>query len=574
MKNFINLSQMTNSTHQTRGAKQSADNQPYWIRLTALWLMISVLTASFSSAWAESFSILPQNTTVSSGSGALGLNPIKGPIDILLNATDVVNGAVGRPICKPLADSCNAKPLTPEQAKAARDAHAKANKCVFLQDTCKKTPIEEDTKGPASSSPNMLMKLWDGITTYITDGYEFAKGMVLGLIQQIKDIWDLVTNPVEVAEGLYQLGKALISHPKDTIDALKTLLSKAAQDTLTQATQCGAYDQGYLIGSYVSPAVALKVLSKLGKLSKYTGKIDDVIKATKKEVGCASFTAGTLIQTPQGNKAIEAVVAGNEVYSRDDQHMRDSVQTVTKTFGRIAPSYRLITTEQEVVYVTDEHPLWVQGKGWTPAKEIKEDDVVAARQGDMLILENSPIAKSAQVYNFSVYRTHSYFVGEAGLWAHNTFCDLVMPRKAPISPSGFKIGASDGGKGKWAVANRGVETPQSKYETQITGAPHNVEYEVNGVKFDGYDSQTKVLLDAKNYTNNNPLVKGFPPSAIKGIQDDLLDQARRQIAVAGSNRIEWVVSNQKALDAIKTLFSQNGDIGSRIEFVFAADIVN
>ncbi len=102
--------------------------------------------------------------------------------------------------------------------------------------------------------------------------------------------------------------------------------------------------------------------------------------------------------------------------------LRDATQKVTQTFTRLAPSYRTLITELETIYVTDEHPLWVQGKGWTPAKDIKEDDVVASRQGDMLILENTLVAKPAQVYNFSVYRTHSYFVGEAGLWAHNIIC--------------------------------------------------------------------------------------------------------------------------------------------------------
>jgi hypothetical protein len=141
--------------------------------------------------------------------------------------------------------------------------------------------------------------------------------------------------------------------------------------------------------------------------------------------------------------------------------LRDATQKVTQTFTRLAPSYRTLTTELESIYVTDEHPLWVQGKGWTPAKEIKEDDVVAGRQGDMLILENALVAKSAQVYNFSVYRTHSYFVGEAGLWAHNIICPnpylikgvaFVVDKDGFFTLNGYKLPAEkwlENGELKW-----------------------------------------------------------------------------------------------------------------------------
>jgi hypothetical protein len=112
------------------------------------------------------------------------------------------------------------------------------------------------------------------------------------------------------------------------------------------------------------------------------------------------------------------------VQSRHEKLYTDSEQRVTQTFGRIAPSYRALKTEQETLYLTDEHPLWVQGKGWTEAKEVQVDDVIAAKDDDLLVLQNTPIDQPVQVYNFSVNKTASYFVGESGLWAHNAKCDI------------------------------------------------------------------------------------------------------------------------------------------------------
>jgi filamentous hemagglutinin len=53
------------------------------------------------------------------------------------------------------------------------------------------------------------------------------------------------------------------------------------------------------------------------------------------------------------------------------------------------------------------------------------DDVIAAKADDSLVLENTPVKQAVQVYNFSVNKTASYFVGESGLWAHNAKCELI-----------------------------------------------------------------------------------------------------------------------------------------------------
>ncbi len=79
----------------------------------------------------------------------------------------------------------------------------------------------------------------------------------------------------------------------------------------------------------------------------------------------------------------------------------------------------MLTTEFETVRVTEEHPLWLQGKGWTKVSEITVNDVIASLDGDVLILDNKKVETPLQVYNFSVANTPNYFVGESKIWVHN-----------------------------------------------------------------------------------------------------------------------------------------------------------
>lgn len=308
------------------------------------------------------------------------------------------------------------------KSKEARQQWAKDHNCQFLEDVCEKTPASEDNKGAKPADQGFWSGLWDKVSSAVQYGYEFSKGLFNGLKGQIADVIELISDPMEVAAGLVKLGKAFYDDPKGTLAVLGQLLGQEAVDTITKATQCGAYDLGNVIGSYVSPAVALKLAIKLGK---FTGKLSDAVKATKADLGCASFGAGTLVHAGGELAAIEAVRQGALVDSRDEVRWTDAPQRVTNTFGRVAPSHRELLTELEAFRITDEHPLWVQGKGWTPAKDVAEGDVLAAREGDLLVRSNAAVGKPLVVHNFSVANTPNYFVGEAGLWAHNaTKCNI------------------------------------------------------------------------------------------------------------------------------------------------------
>ena len=457
--------------------------------------------------------------------------------------------------------------------KEAKQNWAKKNKCQFLEDVCEKTPASQDNKGAKPEDEGFWGSLWNDVKGGLVFGYEFLKGVLTGLKDQISDVIDLITNPSEVFQGLVELGKAFVNDPKGTLTTLGELLGQEAIDTITKATQCGAYDLGKVVGSYVSPAIALKLATRL---TKFSGNLKDAVKATKHDIGCASFAAGTLVLTSQGMVPIESIAIGEQVLSRHERSYADVPQAVTNVFGRIAPSYRLLKTESDTLKLTDEHPLWVQGKGWLEAKYVTDDDVISGYSGDERVLRNEVVNQPLKVYNFSVANTPNYFVGNNGVWVHNANCDLPIPYRAPKSPSGYKLGATDGHGGVWATVGRGNEDlPSNRYQRQITGAPHNIEYRVGVVDFDGYDSKRGVFLDAKNFTANNLLVKGFPPAVVDSYRADVLKEARRQLGVlngTGAN-LEWHISNRLALDAVKNLFDST-ELRGRITLVFSPDLVN
>lgn len=507
------------------------------LHVTAWLLLLSLAMTQLNIAWAQ------QSSAPASGSTSSSLS-------------------ITWKICEP-------PPLCFRSAED-RKKWAADNKCQFLEDVCDKASSSADNKGAMPEDQSFWGQLWDNVATGLKYGYEFGKGLFEGLKSQVADLIELISNPLEVVQGLIELGKAFYNDPKGTLKILGELLGQEASDTVARATQCGAYDLGKVIGSYVSPAVALKLASKL---TKYGGKLADAVKATKADLGCASFVAGTPVLTPQGMQAIERIGKESWVHSRDDEHWSDAPQAVQEIFTRVAPSYRVLRTERETFQLTDEHPLWVQGKGWTKALEVTDEDVLASLTGDVLVKSNELIQKPIKVYNFSVAKTPNYFVGNSGLWAHNAKCALPMPYKAPKSPSGYKVGASDGGNGKFVEINR-PDSPAFQYEKQVTGNPKNIEYEVSGKKFDGYDSSRKVLLDAKDYTKDNPIVTGQPPFLAEKFRADALVDAKDQVAKAGGTKVEWHVSSKEAAAELEKLFTSDPSLKGNISVLWTPDIVN
>lgn len=84
-----------------------------------------------------------------------------------------------------------------------------------------------------------------------------------------------------------------------------------------------------------------------------------------------------------------------------------------------------ITINGEEIITTDNHPFYVQGRGFIDAGSLLVRDKLIGVNGEDLIVEDYHIElteESVSVYNFQVEDFHTYFVGECSAWSHNAEC--------------------------------------------------------------------------------------------------------------------------------------------------------
>ncbi|MBL8270590.1 TadE/TadG family type IV pilus assembly protein [Steroidobacter sp.] len=397
---------------------------------------------------------------------------------------------------------------------------------------------------PAAEDPTALGRVWAELRDLAADAYEFVRGFWDGLQDQIGDLVAAITDPVETARGIYELAMAFMDDPVGTAQTIGAALGH----DLSQLVECGAYDRGRVLGSYVSPAFMLKLASKLARFGR--AGLRAAADATRRELGCASFAADTAVWVGGRSVSIQSLAVGDWVDSRNELSLVDRSQRVTRLFARDVAAYHVVETEASRFVVTEEHPFWVQGLGWTAIRDIVAGSPIATAFGDTLVVSNQRVDAALRVFNLSVANDSSYFVGDERVWSHNATCTLRVAYHPPRSPSRFALGASDGGPGVWSSISR-PETDAYRYQSRITGAPHGVEYNVNGVNFDGYDAQRDVLLDAKHWTQECPLGDRCRFEPLKqAMADKLVEEARRQLDAtsASGTAIEWrVVDEEMAL---------------------------
>ena len=195
------------------------------------------------------------------------------------------------------------------------------------------------------------------------------------------------------------------------------------------------------------------------------------------------FAAGTLVHTANGLVAIEKIRVGDLVLSQPEAGGEKAYKRVLNTVVHqdkhvILVSY-VVQDEMEAhhLVVTGNHPFWVKDKGWLRADRMTQGEFVQLQDGreayvylarglfkteregfgwtchpgfergtevdfrngriEVLAERNSNGDDSGawgivtqNVYNLEVEEFHTYYVGEAGVWVHNTNC---------ASPSGGTV---------------------------------------------------------------------------------------------------------------------------------------
>ncbi|WP_238392614.1 polymorphic toxin-type HINT domain-containing protein [Paenibacillus antri] len=172
-----------------------------------------------------------------------------------------------------------------------------------------------------------------------------------------------------------------------------------------------------------APTVIKKAPAFLEKVTDAFKKVvDDVKKAV---IGCNCFTAGTKVLTDEGEKNIEDIEVGDMVLAKNEETGEQAYKEVTHLYRNDKEIIYELTVGDQVIETTDNHPFWVEGKGWVLAADLQVGDKLQQSNGNTLTIDSIKIVKhdeKVKVYNFTVADFHTYFVSDLGIWVHNIDC--------------------------------------------------------------------------------------------------------------------------------------------------------
>ena len=152
----------------------------------------------------------------------------------------------------------------------------------------------------------------------------------------------------------------------------------------------------------------------------------------------ACFIAGTLVLTTTGLLAIEKLNPGDKVISTDPDTLETSEKTVLETYIRKVDRLVHLVINGEEIVTTDNHPFYVQDRGFIEAGRLLVDDKLVSVNGDDLFVEyvkTEELDTLIDVHNFQVEDFHTYFVGNLLAWVHNKTCPPHMNEDGTLKPN-------------------------------------------------------------------------------------------------------------------------------------------
>jgi hypothetical protein len=137
---------------------------------------------------------------------------------------------------------------------------------------------------------------------------------------------------------------------------------------------------------------------------------------------CQCFVAGTLVSTEAGDRPIESLRVGDNVWAFDVETGELALKPILRRF--VTRDQPVLQVEMfsdsrgnEQLTVTAGHPFWVEDEGWVGALDLNDD---ALRGQDSAVFGWAGAeAGTSTVYNIEVADFHSYFVGQSRALVHN-----------------------------------------------------------------------------------------------------------------------------------------------------------
>lgn len=300
-----------------------------------------------------------------------------------------------------------------------------------------------------SASPQELQAQLDAEARelYIKDTQKKLDELIANMDGQINQ---LTVEQLEIQKGnqefaakvhvIAELGQAVSEIVEPGIwDALGPAAKLAKLERL--ATVLKAAGASKLSTKAAETVIAIEELSaKLRKLEagKITPSQQELAKysnqtTTGKLVKPCCFAAGTMVSTPDGDKAIETLKAGDIVWSKPEKGGKPFAAAVTATHVRTDQAiYRLKLNaldkdQTDTLLVTPGHPFYVPArKDFVPAISLKPGDELqslgdgSSNDASIRVESIEMVQPQGVTYNLTVDIGHTFYVGSLKTWVHNT----------------------------------------------------------------------------------------------------------------------------------------------------------
>lgn len=126
------------------------------------------------------------------------------------------------------------------------------------------------------------------------------------------------------------------------------------------------------------------------------------------------FPSGTMVATPEGATAIDALAVGDQVIAYDPVTKEERAVPVLKLFTSTDEKTLILINDE--LFVTPSHPFYSR-RGWLPAGELVVGDELLTQTGWVTVDSLTRKANSAPVYNIEVDGPHTFYA--AGYLVHN-----------------------------------------------------------------------------------------------------------------------------------------------------------
>lgn len=227
-------------------------------------------------------------------------------------------------------------------------------------------------------------------------------------------------------------------------------------------------------GKYATKGViaAEKQLERLF-MGPWMKKAENTAKKLINECNC--FTAGTKVLTDEGEENIEDIEVGDKVLSKDEKTGEAKYKEVIGLYRNDRDDIIKLHVGNQPIETTNNHPFWVEGKGWVLAGSLQVGDRLQQSNGNSLTIDKIELVsltEKVQVYNLTVADYSTYYVTNLGIWVHNTDCLKGWIKHDLYNEVRGKF-AKKGADRFIAAMNKGVVRGTGENGVKYVGSSHN-----------------------------------------------------------------------------------------------------